>query len=114
MSDDDAVVLDMLLAARRAAEAVQGHTFEELRQDWRLQSIVQHQLMVLGEATKRLSREFRRRHADFDWKAVAGHRDILIHRYRDVDFREVWRIATTDLPGLVHFLESIAPEGGST
>jgi len=110
MSRDDAIVLDMLKAACRVSETVQDRTFEEFRQDWRFQSIVQYQMMILGEATKRLSKEFRRRHAEIDWKAIAGHRDVLIHQYDDVDLREVWKIATKDLPPLIQFLGSIAPK----
>jgi len=83
MNRDDAYLLDMLKAASRASEAIQGNTYEEFRRDWRLQSIVLHQMMVLGEATKRLSDELRGRYRAIDWRAIAGHRDILIHRYDD-------------------------------
>lgn len=109
MNRDDAVLLDMLKAAGRASEAVQGCSFDELRRDWRLQSIVLHQMMILGEATKRLSEGLREQHREIDWKAIAGHRDILIHRYDDVDLREVWTIVDRDLPPLIRFLESVAP-----
>jgi len=41
---------------------------------------------------------------------MAGHRDILIHRYNEVDLQAVWLIATRELPPLIRFLESIAPQ----
>ena len=47
-------------------------------------------LEILGEATKRLSPEFRRLHPDLPWRAMAGMRDVLIHAYDQVDLEEVW------------------------
>ncbi|UCC29152.1 MAG: DUF86 domain-containing protein [Phycisphaerales bacterium] len=110
MSRDDACILDMLVAARRIAEAVENITFDEFRADWHVNSAVQHQLLILGEAVKRLSREFRENHAQIPWQAIAGHRDILIHQYNAVDVGEVWLIARDRIPELVQFLETVAPQ----
>jgi uncharacterized protein with HEPN domain len=113
MSRDDTCLLDMLLAARRTLEAARGLSFEQFSADWKVQSIVQYQLMLLGEAVKRLSREFRDRYPDIPWQAIAGHRDILIHQYDAVDLSEVWAIVTDKLPPLLAFLESVAPKPGA-
>ena len=110
MSKDNAYLLDMLVAARRVISVVKGSRPQEFADDWKLQSIVQHQLMILGEAVKRLSPAFRDAHPHIRWKAIAGQRDILIHRYDDVDAEALWKIVETDLPALVRFLESVAPE----
>jgi len=110
MSDDDAYVLDMLQCARRAAEALGSQTVEEFLSDWRTQSVAQHQLIILGEAAKRLSPEFRERHSQFSWRDIAGRRDVLVHRYSEVDLPEIWRVVAQDLPPLIRFLESIAPK----
>jgi uncharacterized protein with HEPN domain len=55
-----------------------------------LQDAVIRCLEILGEATKRLSPEFRRLHPDLPWRAMAGMRDVLIHAYDQVDLEEVW------------------------
>ena len=47
-------------------------------------------LEVIGEATKRLSQDFRDRHPEVPWRAMAGMRDLLIHAYDRVDLEEVW------------------------
>lgn len=59
MSRDDAVLLDMLIAARRATEFAAGLTRDQLSSDLKTQSAILHQLLVLGEAAKRLSDTFR-------------------------------------------------------
>lgn len=109
MSRDDAVVLDVLTAARRAAEFAAGLTLEQLGADLKTQSAILHQLLVLGEAAKRLSEGFREAHSAIPWKAIAGMRDRIIHGYDDVDLPEVWRTIESDLPPLMAALERLVP-----
>ncbi|MBM4042447.1 MAG: DUF86 domain-containing protein [Planctomycetes bacterium] len=113
MAGDDAHILDMLMACRRVTEAIEGRSLESFLCDWKLQSVVQHQLIILGEAAKRLSWEFRDRHPDIPWAAIAGQRDILIHRYHGVDLDEVWIAATERVPLLARFLETLGPAAGA-
>jgi uncharacterized protein with HEPN domain len=70
---------------------------------------VLHQLLVIGEAVKRLSPEFREVHPGVPWKLIAGTRDKLIHFYEGVDLEEVWRMLTSDLPELIRQIEPSAP-----
>ena len=65
--------------------------------------------MVIGEAVKRLSPEFRQAHMDIPWSAIAGMRDHLIHGYDIVDMEEVWKTATVDVPDLLTALEPLVP-----
>lgn len=90
MSRDDATALDILTAARRALQFASGLTRQQLAGDLKTQSAVLHQLLVIGEAAKRLSDDFRRVHPKTPWKAIAGMRDRIIHGYDDVDLLEVW------------------------
>ena len=110
MSRDDAVLLDMLIAARRAVEFASGLTRDQLGSDLKTQSAILHQLLVLGESVKRLSDGFREAHAATPWKAVAGMRDRIIHGYDDVDLAEVWRTVEHDLPMLISRLEPLVPQ----
>jgi uncharacterized protein with HEPN domain len=78
--------------------------------DLKTQSAVLHQLMVLGEAVRRLSPEFRNSHPDIPWALIAGMRDKLIHAYDAVDLEEVWRTGEKDVPELLRFVEPLLPE----
>jgi uncharacterized protein with HEPN domain len=77
--------------------------------DIKTQSSVLHQLMVLGEAVKRLSDGFRTRHHEIPWSLMAGMRDKLIHGYGIVDLEEVWKTANRDMPDLLRWLEPHLP-----
>jgi len=61
----------------------------------------------MGEATKRLSTDFRKMHSDIPWKDIAGMRDKLIHDYFGVDIDTVWDTIVMDIPSLKEQIERI-------
>ena len=77
--------------------------------DIKTQSSVLHQLVIMGEAVKRLSADFRARNPQVPWALMAGMRDKLIHSYDIVDLEEVWQTANRDVPELLHWLEPRLP-----
>ena len=109
MCRDDATVLDIISAARRVGEFVQGMEKSAFMEDVRTQSAVLHQMMVLGEAVRRLSEQFRSRHEHVPWSVIAAMRNKLIHEYDGVDLDEVWKTAERDIPQLLCFIESLPP-----
>jgi len=109
MNPDDATVLDILTAARRAIRFAEGISQSGFLDDEKTQSAVIHQLLVLGEAVKRLSAEFRSAHPQLPWKTMAGMRDKLVHEYDDVDLEEVWHMLHGDVPRVISALEQIEP-----
>jgi uncharacterized protein with HEPN domain len=85
-------------------------TFAEFEIDLKTISAVQHQLMIIGEATKKVSEEFRTKHKDIPWKKMAGTRDVLIHSYEEADLIIIWDIATVQLSEIIPRLEKILKE----
>jgi len=110
---DDAILLDILRAARLALEFREGLDKAAFLTDVKTQAAVLHELLVLGEAAKRLSAGFREEHPDVPWKAIAGMRDRLLHGYDDVDLDLVWKTVDEDLPVLIGHLEGLAPRRDS-
>jgi uncharacterized protein with HEPN domain len=107
---DAASLHDMLQAARRILSFVQGVTRESFLEDPKTQSAVIHQVLILGEACKRLTPAFRDAYTAVPWALIARTRDILIHRYEGVDLQEVWRIAIRDVPFLLPQLQAISAQ----
>ena len=61
---------------------------------------------MIGEAVKRLSKGFRAKYPEIPWTLIAGMRDNLIHGYDLIDWDEVWKTSTVDVPGLLSNIES--------
>lgn len=65
--------------------------------DQMIQDATVRNLEIIGEATKRLSPEFRSAHPDILWTSMAGMRDVLIHDYMGVDLGIVWEVVENRL-----------------
>lgn len=107
MQRDTAVLLDIVRAAQLILNFKDGMNKSAFDADLKTQSAILHQLMVIGEATKRLSQPFRDNHPNIPWTLAAGMRDRLIHGYDTVDLDEVWHTVTVDIPALLAKVEPL-------
>ena len=73
-----------------------GHDVFVSTSHW--QDGVIRQLEIIGEATKRLSKQLCSQHPQVPWRRIAGLRDVLIHDYMGVGINAVWEITQKDLP----------------
>lgn len=78
--------------------------------DEKTQSAVIRELEVIGEASKRITENFRNAHEAIPWKLMARTRDVLIHNYEGVDLLNVWDTVKQDIPVLIAELKKILRE----
>lgn len=111
--DDQALLRDMIDAAREATGALWGGGPAALAGDHvRALGLVKC-LEIVGEAAGRLSPDLRERHSAVAWDQIIGMRNRLVHAYFDIDYEQVWKALTEDLPPLIEQLEGIlADESG--
>ena len=107
--DDAQSLLDIKLRCEHLAELVAEFEPARLAGSWRVRALFEYELIILGEAVKRLSREFREAHPDIRWAAIAGLRDVLVHRYDRVDAAQVWGIASEGGSQLLAYIEPMVP-----
>jgi uncharacterized protein with HEPN domain len=114
MQRDEAVLVDIALACREISRFIASLSQEQFTANSLVRSAVIYQLQVIGEATKRLSAEFRDRHPAVRWKEMAGMRDRLIHHYDDINLGIVWQVASQEVPALLSYLEPLMPNEGNS
>ena len=66
--DDRVYLWDMLTAARAVVDFVRGHTLAEYEADLLLRSAVERQIEIIGEAARRISKEFQDAHPEIPWR----------------------------------------------
>jgi uncharacterized protein with HEPN domain len=107
MPDDAATILDIVLACRRIVRFVtdtdEAAFFADDEKHWAVVS----QLMLIGEAVRRLSPEFCAQHPSIPWHQIAGMRNRLIHHYDKIDWPLVWTTAELDVAKLLAELEPL-------
>ncbi len=91
---------DILDACHKARGFVSELSKAQFMDDDKTRFAVVRAIEVIGEATRAVSREKRRRHPEIPWRAMAGMRDKLIHHYTAVNWEVVWRTVQEDVPAL--------------
>ena len=107
---DAAYLWDMLEAAQSVFRFVSGKTFEDYAADVMLQSAVERQVEILGEAANRVSTDFQSAHPDIPWRQIIGQRNVLAHEYRDIAAKLLWAVATEHITELIQKLEPLVPK----
>ena len=86
-------------SAQHIAAFTAGLSFAEYAQDEKTQAAVERHFGIIGEAMVKLERQFPETAASiFGSGEIIGMRNILIHRFYDVDSRVVWNTILDDLP----------------
>jgi uncharacterized protein with HEPN domain len=98
---------DMLGAARKIISYAQNTTRETLPAvPMRLDAVL-YEIVVMGEAARRLSQEVRGDHPEVPWRDIIGMRSIVAHGYDQIDDDELWQVIEHDLPALIGKFEAI-------
>ena len=107
MLRDKASLIDIINAAKRIKQFAEGIDKSILADNEEKQSAILYQVIIIGEATKRLSSDFREKYSHIPWKDMAGMRDILAHQYDRVNINTLWDVIQSDIPELLPMIETI-------
>ena len=75
----------------------EGRTDEQITEDRMCHYAIIYQLVVIGEASNLLTKEFRENHSETVWRKIIGMRNFVVHGYDIVDETEVLKVVKDDL-----------------
>jgi len=67
-------------------------------------------LLQIGELVAGLSDDFKENHPDVPWREIKLLRNIVAHRYGQIDSDVIWEICLADVPELMDFGAKILEE----
>ena len=75
-------------------------TYDNFLDDETLKRAVVRSLEIIGEATKKISADFKVKWNSIQWRHMAGMRDRLIHEYIGVNYAIVWDVLKNKIPDI--------------
>jgi uncharacterized protein with HEPN domain len=98
---DNTIYLNHILeCAERVDEYLAGLDYHHFLGAQLLIDAVNRNIEIIGEACNNLTRDFRSRNPQIEWRRIIATRNVLIHGYAAVDLEIVWNITQTELPKL--------------
>jgi uncharacterized protein with HEPN domain len=106
---DSTALWDMVQAIYKIQAFTAGLTEGEYLENELVQSAVERKLEIIGEGARRVSDVFQGQHPEIDWRNTIGLRNVIAHRYDQVEQERLWNIVQTALPDLLQQLQSLLP-----
>ena len=101
MEKDPTIYVRHILEAIANIETdIAGYDFEKFRTDRRTRQLVERNLEILSEASRRLPNEYKDREPQISWRAIAGIGNVLRHDYHQTYPTVLWDTCKEDLKPL--------------
>lgn len=105
---DPALIRDILGACREIRAYVGHGGYDEFVADGKTYRATERCLEIIGEAARALSPQEQQAYPQVPWRRIVGLRNRLSHEYGDIDYEEIFLIATVSVPELMAALEGSA------
>lgn len=103
-------IQDIIAAMDNAVKFINKMTYEKFVQDDKTIYAVIRAVEIIGEASKNIPEEIRRKYPAIPWKDMAGMRDKVIHEYFGVNIERIWLTIKEDIPKIRPSIEKLLKE----
>ncbi|MCI0454651.1 MAG: DUF86 domain-containing protein [Candidatus Dadabacteria bacterium] len=100
-------IKDILDYMERAETHIKGLSLGEFLDENKTCDAVIRCIEVIGEATKNVPEDIRKKYASIPWRDISGMRDKIIHAYFMVDFENVWLVVKEEIPKLKPMIKKV-------
>ncbi|MDQ2795392.1 MAG: DUF86 domain-containing protein, partial [Bacteroidota bacterium] len=91
-------VRHMLEAVKAIGQFMTGHSLSDFLANKLLQSAVERQFEILGEAASHVSTPTQTAWPNIDWREAKSFRNLIAHEYFRVDYATIWHVTQVTLP----------------
>ncbi len=109
MRRDDALLLDMLLAARDAMQFSEGLSLAAFERNEIAQQAILWAVKTVGRAASRVDADTRDAHPEITWAAAAALGDGFTDERFRIDLPRLWETVERDIPRLLRQIEPLVP-----
>jgi len=113
MQPDDAdlsLLWDMFNAAKEIVEFIRDLNQNQFARQKVVRYAVERQIVVIGEASRKISDSFKQAHPEFPWKRILAQRNVISHEYGEILVEKVWLTASIHIPELISRLDPLIPD----
>lgn len=79
----------------------------EFLADEKTRSAVAFKIENIGEASKNIPKEIRKKYKELPWTDIARMRDKITHFYFGINYKVVWSVVKKELPAIEPAIENI-------
>jgi uncharacterized protein with HEPN domain len=103
-------IQDILEAMDNASKFTEDISYEEFVRDTKTIYATLRAIEIIGEASKNIPDEIRKKYPAIPWKDMSGMRDKVIHEYFGVKIERVWLTVKEDIPRIKPLISEVFKE----
>lgn len=107
MKNDTIYLRHILEAIEKIEHYLLNTTYKSFSANDMMIDAVVRELEIIGEASSKLSKEFKDNHSDVAFRDAADMRNFLIHEYFGVRKEIVWETCQEDLPKVKKLIDDL-------
>ena len=93
-------VEDILESLELIDRFIENMELDDFRNDRKTIDAVVRNFEIIGEASKYIPDDVKKKYQEVDWKGIIGIRNRIAHEYFDISVTVVWHIVKKELPTL--------------
>jgi len=101
---------DIITFIKRIESYIQDLNFENFKEKQLVIDAVIRNLELIGEASKNISSEIKKKFSNIPWSEMIGLRNLATHGYFKIDLTIIWDIITKDIPENKQSIQNIFNE----
>ena len=100
----------ILEAALILLEEAPKHSLETIKNDRILFFGLSKLVEIIGEATYKLTKEYKETHPELPWKVMIGMRHVMVHGYYTLKPEKILQTIIEDIPPMIPILKKYLAE----